>query len=208
MNQPNDSRELRSLQHTVEIREEDGRPRLVGYAARFNEESHILAGGSREVLLPGAFTEPLSDEATDVLALYNHDTGALLGRVSAGTLRLIEDDAGLMYSIDPPDTQLGRDTVALVKSGNLSNASFAFRTHEDDEEYHRDGDQAVRRIKRLQLFEISLVANPAYPTSTAAVRQRAADCLAEPVAAEQPKPKTASPLHQAENRARWLRRES
>ena len=89
MSQQNDTIELRSIDHTVELREENGKPRLVGYAARFNEESHVLAGGFREVLLPGAFTETLADENNDVLALYNHDTGALLGRESAGTLRLL-----------------------------------------------------------------------------------------------------------------------
>jgi HK97 family phage prohead protease len=206
------SHELRYIKHAVEVREHEGKPRLVGYAARFNEESHILAGNFREVLSPGAFTETLADEANDVLALYNHDTGALLGRESAGTLRLVEDKEGLMYSIDPPDTQLGRDTVELVRSGNLAGASFAFRSHEDDEEYHRDGEHAVRTIRRLTLYEISLVANPAYPTSTAAVRERAQQVInetAEPVPQEQVQGATisASPLAKAEQVARWIRRE-
>lgn len=209
MSQQNDTRELRSIDHTVELREENGKPKLVGYAARFNEESHVLAGGFREVLLPGAFTETLADEKNDVLALYNHDTGSLLARESAGTLRLLEDEQGLMYSIDPPDTQLGRDTVALVRAGNLKGASFAFRAHEDDEEYHRDGEQAIRTIKRLQIFEISIVSSPAYPTSTAAVRQRCADLFAEPEPAAESdiKKSWVSPLAQAAHVARWLRRE-
>lgn len=206
MSQQNDTIELRSIEHTVELREENGSPRLVGYAARFNEQSHVLAGGFREVLLPGAFSETLADEQNDVLALYNHDTGALLGRESAGTLRLFEDEQGLMYSIDPPDTQLGRDTVALVKAGNLKGASFAFRAHEEDEEYHRDGEQAIRTIRKLQIFEISIVGSPAYPTSTAAVRQRCADLFAQPEPVET-KPAKVSPLAQAQHVARWLRRE-
>jgi HK97 family phage prohead protease len=207
------SHELRYIKHAVEVREHEGKPRLVGYAARFNEESHILAGNFREVLSPGAFTETLADETNDVLALYNHDTGALLGRESAGTLRLVEDNEGLMYSIDPPDTQLGRDTVELVRSGNLAGASFAFRSHEDDEEYHRDGEHAVRTIRRLTLYEISLVANPAYPTSTAAVRERAQrfiDETTEPTTEQEAHLGTVispSPLAKAEQVARWIRRE-
>ena len=209
MSQQNDTLELRSIEHTVELREENGKPKLTGYAARFNEASHVLAGGFREILLPGAFSETLADDQNDVLALYNHDTGALLGRESAGTLRLHEDEQGLMYSIDPPDTQLGHDTVALVAAGNLKGASFAFRAHPDDEEYHRDGEQAIRTIKRLQVFEISIVSSPAYPTSTAAVRQRCADLFAksEQVAQGDITKARSSPLAQAQHVARWLRRE-
>src|SRR5690349_20178291 len=99
---------------------------LVGYAAVFNSQSADL-GGFKEVIAPGAFTRSLSDAVTDPRALVSHDPQRILGRVSAGTLRLAQDDHGLRFEIDVPDTTYGRDLLESVKRGDIRGASFGFR---------------------------------------------------------------------------------
>ena len=200
--------ERRGLTSPVELREEDGQPRLVGYAALYESESVVLPGGFREILRRGAFDDALASPETDVVALFNHDSNLILGRQSAGTLSLAADERGLRYSITPPDTQAGRDTVELVRVGNVSGASFAFTVRPDDEEYKRTEDGPRRFIDRVAgLYDVSVVLTPAYPETTAAVRQRAAELLAEPIAEQaEPLPLRVSPLAQAEHVARWLRR--
>ena len=200
--------ERRSVTSPVELRDEDGQPRLVGYAALFDSESVILPGGVREVLRVGAFADALANRETDVVALFNHDANLILGRQSAGTLRLAADERGLRYDITPPDTQVGRDTVELVRRRDLAGASFAFTVRSEDEEYERTDDGPRRYISRVSgLYDVSVVLTPAYPETTAEVRQRAAELLVEPIAEQaEPLPLRVSPLAQAKHVARWLRR--
>jgi len=87
-------------------------------------------GGFVEIIKPGAFTKTLDE--SDVRALLNHNSDQVLGRMSAGTLKLWEDDRGLRAEIHPPDTSAGRDAVALIKRGDLTGMSFGFRAVRDE----------------------------------------------------------------------------
>lgn len=138
---------------------------LHGYAARFGEPAAI--GGFTEVIQPGAFTRSLAGPAAaSIRAIYEHDDSALLGRVGAGTLRLKEDDVGLAFELDLPDTTLGRDVAELVKRGDLDGCSFGFVSVTEQWE----GEQ--RSLQAVDLHEITITANPAYPTTTVSVRSR------------------------------------
>ncbi|NIP32641.1 HK97 family phage prohead protease, partial [candidate division KSB1 bacterium] len=68
----------------------------------FNQLSHDL-GGFREKIEKGAFHESLENPKHDVAALFNHDPNLILGRKSAKTLEMREDQKGLAVTIDPPD---------------------------------------------------------------------------------------------------------
>ena len=99
-------RETRDTAARVELRvNEDGTSVLFGYAAVFpdgTEKSVYRYGSVTETITPGAFARALRDKQ-DVRALFNHDSGNLLGRISSGTLRLVEDQTGLRYEIDMPE---------------------------------------------------------------------------------------------------------
>jgi HK97 family phage prohead protease len=107
----------------VETRAEADARTLVGYAAVFNSDADI-GGYWVERIMPGAFTASL--KTADVRALINHDTGRVIGRVQAGTLRLAEDDKGLRVEIDVPNTTDGNDLWELVSRGDISGMSFGF----------------------------------------------------------------------------------
>ena len=146
----------------------DGR-KLTGYAALYNTDSEDM--GFIEQLAPGVFDRSLADN-DEVLALVEHDHQKLLGRLSAGTLRLNSDKRGLGFEIDIPDTTLGRDTREQVKRGDLSQMSFSFSLYDDKSESHsRNADgKRTRRINRARLHSIDVVAQPAYAASSVAVR--------------------------------------
>ncbi len=83
---------------TIELRSSNGR--LEGYAAVWGAWSADL-GGFRERVQHGAFTRSLR-EPDGILALYDHVSPYVLGRVGAGTLKLAEDTRGLHFDIDLP----------------------------------------------------------------------------------------------------------
>jgi HK97 family phage prohead protease len=199
--------ERRGLTEPVEVREEADGVRVVGYAALYNSRSVILPGGFQEIIRPGAFDDSLENPETDVVALWNHDENFLLGRQSSGTLKLWADERGLMYSVLMPSSRA--DVTEAVRRGDAKGSSFAFTVERDGEEYERsaDGGPPLRYISKVKgLYDVSVVVHPAYPETTAAVRQRAAE-FAEPVEHEaEPVPARVSPLARAAHVARWLRR--
>ena len=129
--------------------------RLEGYAAIFDNEARI-GHDLIETIAKGAFAGSLGDRK-DILALVDHDTSKVLARTKSGTLRLSEDTRGLAFDLDVPDTQAGRDVLALAARGDLGGMSFGFTAIDEN----RDGDR--RELRVVDLIEISVVlAWPAY----------------------------------------------
>jgi hypothetical protein len=150
--------------------------KIAGYAARFNSMSENL-GGFRERIAPGAFGKSLLD--ADVRALWNHDANIVLGRNKSGTLRLMEDDVGLHFEVDMPETQLVRDMVmAPIERGDVSQCSFGFYTIEDSWE-NVDGEM-IRTLLKCELLDVSPVTYPAYPETNVAARSLEAARSAQP----------------------------
>jgi HK97 family phage prohead protease len=136
--------------------------RIEGYAATFGTEADL--GSFVETIAPGAFRDAL---AGDVLAMLDHDPGKVLGRTRSGTLRLIEDQRGLAFSLDVPDTQAGRDVLALAERNDLGGMSFGFKIPKGGESWN--GNR--RSLSKIDLREISVVqAWPAYPDTEIALR--------------------------------------
>lgn len=143
-------------------------PRLVGHAAVFNSPSQDL-GGFTEIVLPGAFKRTLAS-GRDPLALVQHMPQLVLGRRSAGTLRLHEDDKGLAFEIEVPDTTAARDLLVSVERGDVRGASFAFSTPAGGDRWEVRGDKVVRELVDVDLHEITITAQPAYLDTSVARR--------------------------------------
>ncbi len=141
--------------------------RLTGYAATFNSEARI--GDFSEVIRAGAFTRSLASEI-NVRALYHHQGEALLGTTRAGTLKLREDARGLKFDLNLPDTSHGRDLAILVDRGDVSGCSFGFRVADGGDRWEQRGAQMVRELLNVDLIEITLTADPAYPDTEVAKR--------------------------------------
>jgi len=159
--------------------EPDGK--LRGYAVVFNQWADDGWGGVERVL-PGAFKKTLK-ESPDIRALWNHDTSKVLGRTTAGTLKLHEDKRGLAIEIDPPDTQAGRDAVVSISRGDVTQMSFGFNVIKDTETSDEKGNRK-RELIELRLHEVSPVTFPFYPTTEVGLRNALSGAGFEPDAVE------------------------
>ena len=153
-----------------------GKPMKVsGYAIVFNSESESFGTDCsgrdmREIIDPDACTECLAG-APDIRLLADHDSGKVLGRTSAGTLRLKRDEFGVWMEADLPDTSTGRDLATSMERGDIDGMSFGFWPDYDMVDYITDDLKVTQVIKRiLKINEVSIVAFPAYPATTASVR--------------------------------------
>lgn len=160
--------------HGIELRQSpngsDSPGVLVGYAAVFNSLSQNL-GGFVEIISPGAFGESI--KTADVRALDSHRDAAtsVIGRTSAGTLRLSEDSTGLRVEIDLPDTTAGRDLAVSVSRGDVDGMSFGFfLSGPDGDSWDLKAPVAVRTLLSVILVEVSIVAWPAYADTSVAMR--------------------------------------
>lgn len=156
----------------LEIRAEgDGRT-FSGYAALFNADSEPM-GGFTERIAPGAFTRSLKSHGWDVKLLANHDPGRVLGSTRAKTLRLVEDERGLRVEATLPDNTDGRDIAESIRRGDIDAMSFGFTTQPQGDTWSADGK--TRTLTDVKLYEVSIVAWPAYPSTggTTSVRSLA-----------------------------------
>jgi HK97 family phage prohead protease len=143
---------------------------MTGTAARFNVLSHPL-DGFFERIQPGAFKNSLQSDR-DCICNINHNNDRILGRRKNGTLKLNEDDRGLQFRCELPDTSDGRDIAALLKREDLSECSFAFTVDLDSWDNETDGDgrsMLVRTLRSVNLMDVAVVASPAYPGTSAGV---------------------------------------
>ncbi len=160
-------RERRAGVRALERRATGDLVTVAGYAAVFGEEANI-GGFFREVIARGAFTESL--RTADVRAYFGHDSNRVLGRMSAGTLRLAEDDKGLAVEIDLPDTTDGRDARTLIERGDITGMSFGFRVRPNGQEWDETGAIPVRTLLAVDLDEVSIVSDPAFEGTSIALR--------------------------------------
>lgn len=151
----------------------EGQPKVIaGYGAVFYNAAD--PGGTeyeigkyyRERIMPGAFDRAIRED--DVRSLFNHDTNFVLGRKSAGTLRLSVDAKGLRYEVDPPDTQAGRDVATVIERGDVSGSSFMFVPRVVRWVQAEEID--IREIVEVELWEVGPVVFPAYAGATSGLR--------------------------------------
>ena len=157
-----------------QTRAEDGNLYIEGYFAVYNSR-YDLWDGAYETIAPGAFD---GETRGDVRALCNHDATLVLGRTTAGTLTLRTDEVGLWGSIIV--NQADQDAMNLyerVKRGDVSQCSFGFDIVDQDVQY-TDGEPTVWTIKKVRLYEVSVVTFPAYQDTSVNVRRKDFDDLA------------------------------
>ena len=159
-------RQMRSIASEFKTREDGEERRIEGYFAVFNS-IYQIAPDMSESVAPGAFTETLNG---DVRALIDHETMYVLGRTTAGTLELREDEIGLWGSIlVNPNDQDALNTLARVDRGDVSQASFGFDILDEETEFHEDGS-IHWTIKKVKLYECSVCTFPAYQETNISAR--------------------------------------
>lgn len=160
----------------IQTRTKENEPvKISGYAAVFNSRTSI-GDFFDEIISPGAFDRSISSKNADIRALFNHDWDKVLGRTKASTLTLREDDKGLNFELELPNTSYARDLAESMERGDIDQCSFGFHVEEGKERWDYSQEPALRTLEEVELYEISIVSIPAYDdTEAALVRSKEID---------------------------------
>lgn len=145
--------------------ENDAKMIIEGYPVVFDKEAYIEGrdGGFYEKISQGAFD---GADLSDVALKYNHnDNVFILARTRNGSLQLNPDTHGLFMRAELINTTTNEDVYKMVKSGLLTEGSFAF-TVEDDKEEYIDGEIHRTVDKIGKLFDVAICPNGAYGDMT------------------------------------------
>lgn len=143
---------------------------LTGYASVYGTYADLSS--YLETFAPTAFDAVLADPATDVRSFWNHESGMLLGRQSAGTVRVWSDSTGLGYEVSLPKTSYANDIRELAERGDIGGVSIGFRP--DQESWSALSGRELRtHISVAALIELSPCSLPAYGSTTVQLRSLA-----------------------------------
>ena len=140
----NATREYKSVSFELESADEKT-GEFSGYASVFG---NVDDGG--DIVDKGAFSKTIVEDFARIKILSQHDQCELpIGK----PIELREDDKGLYIRGKISNTQKGRDIQTLLKDGVLNELSIGYEAidYEIDEEAH------VRYLKRIKLWEVSIV---------------------------------------------------
>lgn len=142
-----------------------------GYVNKTEQLSQVLGSTKRfvEKIAKGAFNKAIKNAPNGIDFLAEHNSRQILSTTKNGSLRLKEDETGLYMEAKIVPTSYGKDYFELINSRVLQNMSFGFRTIKDSWKATASGI-FERTIEELELFEISVVRNPAYSQSTISAR--------------------------------------
>lgn len=165
--------EIRSIQEMSQVSDNI----ISGYAIVFNRESEILYDKLNhryfiEVIDPSAVDVELI-QRSDIKMLIDHTKSRMLARsrYGVGSLQLEIDEYGLKFTFEVPNTVDGQFIREMIKRNDYNGCSFAFTDDVVDVEYDKDRGMAKRYVRKIkQLYDCSIVADPAYSDTEVSVR--------------------------------------
>lgn len=158
---------------TARVKGDDSAPGIAGYGSVFDTPATIgFYFQFDEEVAPGAWSKTIREG--DIRSMFNHDSNWLLGRTKSGSLRLSEDDDGLLYDVDiNPDDLNAMSVYRKVERRDVDGSSVFFRVIREEwtEPTEENGlERPKRRILEAELFETGPVVFPAFEETTAAAR--------------------------------------
>lgn len=134
--------------------------KLGGYINVVERASETLYSKQRgkwfkETIKAGTFTRALQKNDS-IPMLLEHDWDRQIAHTANGTLELREDAIGLRF-----DAVVDEDTFNEIQRRNITSCSFGMKVNEQEFE-SINPKMEKRYISNIDLFEVSLVANPAY----------------------------------------------
>ena len=159
----------RSFEITYRAKKDSEKKVIQGYAVVFDSWTDISSWGEiwKECIRKGAFTQSLKENS--ILALYNHDFNNVLARKDVN-MKLVEDDKGLYFEIELPDTTQGNDLYELIDKKIVNQCSFSGYVRKNlwSED---NGGNVLREILEIDLIEITITPIPAYEVTEAEVKR-------------------------------------
>lgn len=165
-----DKRQFRVITNQYKTRaDESGELYISGYFSVFNANYEMWQGAT-ESIDPSAFDGALD---ADIRCLIDHDTRLVLGRTKSGTLTLQTDDRGLWGEV--MINQKDQDAMNLyerVKRGDVDQCSFGFDILDEEFSENPDTGDVHWTIKKVRLYEVSVVTFPAYEDTEVTARKK------------------------------------
>lgn len=127
-----------------DIDEKQGR--ITGFFSKFGN-----IDSDKDMIMPGAFTRTLKNNAARIKHLYQHDPLKPLSGVKNGRLIITEGKEGLEFDSTISQTSYGRDTIKLYADGVIDEHSIGFNTIEKNEK------KGYVEITEIKLWEGSTV---------------------------------------------------
>lgn len=156
--------------HDTQTRtDETGDLYINGYFAVFDSDYELWPGAT-ESIAPGAFDESISG---DVRALYNHNDDIILGRTSAGTLKLEQTSRGLWgeIKINQKDSD-AMNAYERIQRGDITGCSFGFDIEREEFRENPDGTYHWTILSVNPLYEVSPCVFPAYTETSVQARKK------------------------------------
>jgi uncharacterized protein len=154
--------ETRGAYARFEVKSVDDDGAFEGYASLFNREDL-----GHDVIQPGAFNDSLAGrDASAIKMLFQHNPAEPIG-----VWEEIREDAKGLYVKGRLTLAVAkaREVLALMRAGALDGLSIGFKAVKAK----RDARAGVRRIEKVDLWEISVVTFPMLPGARVqAVKQR------------------------------------
>src|SRR5262245_51496093 len=125
---------------------------FAGYASLFNTEDM-----GRDIALPGAFRDSLSQRGpAGIKLLFQHKPDEPIGIWES-----LKEDARGLYARGRLmlDVARAREVLALMRAGALDGLSIGFRAVVGQ----RDAKTGIRRLAKVDLWELSIVTFPLLP---------------------------------------------
>lgn len=149
--------ELKYIDRPFEVKAVDDKGRFSGYGSVFGN-----VDAYQEVVAPGAFAESLAawkDAGKLPPVLWQHRSGEPIGPY----LEMREDAHGLFVEgqLLVDDVARAKEARALMKAKAVNGLSIGFVTREDS----FDKVTGVRTLKKIDLWEVSVVTFPANPAA-------------------------------------------
>jgi len=142
-------------QKSIDYDEESDIGIVKGYASTFD---NIDRGD--DLIERGAFDKTIASYKTSgrpIRMLWQHNTNDLIGGYPADKMYVDEKGLFVVGEINLK-TQRGKEAYALAKQGVLSDFSIGYFV--DEFEIEKEDDKLIRKLKEVELFEISLVGEP------------------------------------------------
>ena len=161
--------DLHYIDRPFEIKGVDEKGAFSGYGSVFgNVDSY------KEIVAPGAFAESLAqwkDSGRLPPVLWQHRAGEPVGPY----VEMREDDRGLFVrgQLLVEDVQRAREARALMQAKAVNGLSIGFVTREDI----YDKVTGLRTLKKIDLWEVSIVTFPANPSAQIATVKSAIESL-------------------------------
>lgn len=132
-----------------------------GYGNVFN-----VLDSYNDIVAPGAFADTLAESAAagrKIPVLWQHDSRSPIGVYSS----VSEDTVGLKVAgqLAVPAVQQANEALALMRMGAVTDLSIGYMTR--DSSY--DEKTGVTTLKKVDLYEVSLVTRGACPTAQISV---------------------------------------